>query len=173
MTSTFENKIATGSLPNEYISGVEAGVKSVLRSGVLAGFPIVDLKVTLIDGAYHEADSSASAFGVASRAALLKQGGSILLEPIMKIEVVTPEVFAAAVIGDLNARRGEVRAHNIRGNAGIIDATVPLAEMFGYAEALGSLSHGCATFTMEFDHYASVPLPEDDPPFRPAIGMRA
>jgi elongation factor G len=172
----FENKIPLGAMPKEYVSGVEMALKSALGSGALAGFPVVDLKVTLIDGAYHDVDSSALAFEIAARTALreaLQKGDSALLEPIMKIEVVTPKVYADAVIGDLKARRGQIRLQNMRGNAYVIDAMVPLAEMFGYASALRLLSQGFATFTMEFDHYASVPLPEDDPPFPTAIGMRA
>jgi elongation factor G len=148
----------------------------VLGSGPLAGFPVVDLKVTLVDGDYHDVDSSALAFEIASRAGLkeaLRLAGPVLLEPIMKVEVVTPEDYAGAVIGDLNSRRGQIQGQDMRGNANVINVMVPLANMFGYLNNLRSMSQGRATFTMQFDHYASVPLPEDDPPFRPAMGMRA
>src|SRR5207245_4847731 len=157
---TFENKIVGGAVPKEYIPGVEKGLQSVLGSGVLAGFPVVDLKVTLVDGQYHDVDSSALAFEIASRAALreaLQKGGSVLLEPIMKVEVVTPEDYTGSVIGDLNSRRGQIQGQDMRGNANVINAIVPLANMFGYVTALRSISQGRATFTMQFDHYAEAP----------------
>jgi elongation factor G len=157
---TFENKIVGGVVPKEYIPGVEKGLESVLGSGVLAGFPVVDLKVTLIDGAYHDVDSSALAFEIASRAALreaLQKGGPVLLEPIMKVEVVTPEDYTGSVIGDLNSRRGQIQGQDMRGNANVINAMVPLNNMFGYVNNLRSMSQGRATFTMQFDHYAQVP----------------
>jgi elongation factor G len=156
----FENKIVGGSVPKEFIPGVEKGLESVLGSGVLAGFPVVDLKVTLVDGAYHEVDSSALAFEIASRAALreaLQKGSSVLLEPIMKVEVVTPEDYTGSVIGDLNSRRGQIQGQDMRGNANVINAMVPLANMFGYVNTLRSMSQGRATFTMQFDHYEQVP----------------
>ncbi len=156
----FENKIVGGSVPKEYIPGVEKGLESVLGSGVLAGFPVVDLKTTLVDGAYHDVDSSALAFEIASRAALreaLQKGGSVLLEPIMKVEVVTPEDYTGSVIGDLNSRRGQIQGQDMRGNANVINAMVPLANMFGYVNTLRSMSQGRATFTMQFDHYEQVP----------------
>ena len=133
---------------------------SVLGSGVLAGFPVVDLKVTLIDGAYHDVDSSALAFEICSRAALreaLQKGKSVLLEPIMKVEVVTPEDYTGSVIGDLNSRRGQIQGQDMRGNANVVNAMVPLANMFGYVSNLRSMSQGRATFTMQFDHYEQVP----------------
>ena len=157
---TFENKIVGGAVPKEYIPGVEKGLESVLGSGVLAGFPVVDLKVTLVDGAYHEVDSSALAFEIAARTALreaLQEGKSVLLEPIMKVEVVTPEDYTGSVIGDLNSRRGQIQGQDMRGNANVINAMVPLANMFGYVNTLRSMSQGRATFTMQFDHYAQVP----------------
>jgi elongation factor G len=157
---SFENKIIGGVVPKEYIPGVEKGLESVLGSGVLAGFPVVDLKVTLIDGAYHDVDSSALAFEIASRAALreaLQKGGPVLLEPIMKVEVVTPEDYTGSVIGDLNSRRGQIQGQDMRGNANVINAMVPLNNMFGYVNNLRSMSQGRATFTMQFDHYAQVP----------------
>ena len=156
----FENKIVGGSVPREYVPGVEKGLESVLGAGVLAGFPVVDLKVTLIDGASHDVDSSALAFEIASRTALreaLQKGGSVLLEPIMKVEVVTPEDYTGSVIGDLNSRRGHIQGQDMRGNANVINAMVPLANMFGYVNTLRSMSQGRATFTMQFDHYEQVP----------------
>ncbi len=156
----FESKIVGGNVPKEYIPGVEKGLNSVLNSGVVAGFPVVDVKVSLIDGAYHEVDSSALAFEIASRAALreaLQKGKSVLLEPIMKVEVVTPEDYTGSVIGDLNSRRGQIQGQDMRGNANVIDAMVPLMNMFGYVNNLRSMSQGRATFTMQFDHYAELP----------------
>jgi elongation factor G len=172
----FESKIAGGAVPKEYIPGVEKGIESVLSSGVVAGFPVVDVKVELIDGKYHDVDSSALAFEIAARAAFreaLQKARSVLLEPIMKVEVVTPEDCISSVIGDLNLRRGQIQGQDMRGNATVIKAMVPLMNMFGYVNNLRSMSRGRAAFTMQFDHYAPAPLPEDDPPFRPAIGMRA
>jgi elongation factor G len=156
----FDNKIVGGAVPKEFIPGVEKGLESVLNAGVLAGFPVVDLKVTLIDGRYHEVDSSALAFEIASRGALreaLQKGSSVLLEPIMKVEVVTPEDYTGSVIGDLNSRRGQIQGQDMRGNANVITAMVPLANMFSYVNNLRSMSQGRATFTMQFDHYAEVP----------------
>jgi elongation factor G len=156
----FENKVVGGNVPKEYVPGVEKGLESVLGSGILAGFPVVDLKVTLIDGAYHDVDSSALAFEIAARAALkeaLREAAPILLEPIMKVEVVTPEDYTGPVIGDLNSRRGQIQGQDMRGNANVVNAMVPLANMFGYVNNLRSMSQGRATFTMQFDHYADVP----------------
>jgi len=156
----FENEVVGGTVPKEYIPGVEKGLESVLGSGVLAGFPVVDLKVTLIDGAYHDVDSSALAFEICARAALreaLQKGSPVLLEPIMKVEVVTPEDYTGSVIGDLNSRRGQIQGQDMRGNANVINAMVPLANMFGYVSNLRSMSQGRATFTMQFDHYEQVP----------------
>jgi elongation factor G len=156
----FENEIVGGAVPKEYIPGVEKGLLSVLGAGILAGFPVVDLKVSLIDGRYHDVDSSALAFEIASRAALreaLQKGGSVLLEPIMKVEVVTPEDYTGSVIGDLNSRRGQIQGQDMRGNANVVNAMVPLANMFGYVNTLRSMSQGRATFTMQFDHYEQVP----------------
>jgi len=159
----FESKIVGGNVPKEYIPGVEKGLESVLGAGVLAGFPVVDLKVQLVDGAYHEVDSSALAFEIASRAALreaLQKGHSVLLEPIMKVEVVTPEDYTGSVIGDLNSRRGHIQGQDMRGNAVVINAMVPLANMFGYVNQLRSFSQGRANYTMQFDHYEEVPRGE-------------
>jgi elongation factor G len=156
----FENEVVGGTVPKEYIPGVEKGLESVLGSGVLAGFPVVDLKVTLVDGAYHDVDSSALAFEICARAALreaLQKGSPVLLEPIMKVEVVTPEEYTGSVIGDLNSRRGQIQGQDMRGNANVVNAMVPLANMFGYVSNLRSMSQGRATFTMQFDHYEQVP----------------
>ncbi|MBR1124157.1 elongation factor G [Bradyrhizobium lablabi] len=156
----FESKIVGGAVPKEYIPGVEKGLESVLTSGVVAGFPVVDVKVQLIDGKYHDVDSSALAFEIASRAAFreaLTKGKSVLLEPIMKVEVVTPEDYTGSVIGDLNSRRGQIQGQDMRGNANVINAMVPLMNMFGYVNNLRSMSQGRATFTMQFDHYAEAP----------------
>jgi elongation factor G len=156
----FENDVVGGNVPKEYVPGVEKGLESVLGSGVLAGFPVVDLKVSLIDGKYHDVDSSALAFEIAARMALkeaLQKGGSVLLEPIMKVEVVTPEDYTGSVIGDLNSRRGQIQGQDMRGNANVIIAMVPLANMFSYVNNLRSMSQGRANFTMQFDHYEQVP----------------
>jgi elongation factor G len=156
----FESKIVGGAVPKEYIPGVEKGVESVLSSGVVAGFPVVDVKVQLIDGKYHDVDSSALAFEIATRACFresLQRGKSVLLEPIMKVEVVTPEDYTGSVIGDLNSRRGQIQGQDMRGNANVINAMVPLMNMFGYVNNLRSMSQGRATFTMQFDHYAEAP----------------
>src|SRR6186713_3071067 len=156
----FENEIVGGAVPKEFVPGVEKGLESVLGSGVVAGFPVVDLKVQLVDGKYHDVDSSALAFEIASRAAFreaLQKGKSVLLEPIMKVEVVTPEDYTGSVIGDLNSRRGQIQGQDMRGNANVINAMVPLMNMFGYVNNLRSMSQGRATFTMQFDHYSELP----------------
>jgi elongation factor G len=158
--SSFESKIVGGAVPKEYIPGVEKGINSVMGSGILAGFPVVDVKATLIDGAYHDVDSSALAFEIASRAAFregLQKGGAVLLEPIMKVEVVTPEEHTGFVMGDLLSRRGQVQGQDMRANAAVINAMVPLANMFGYVNQLRSGTQGRANFTMQFDHYEQVP----------------
>ncbi len=157
---SFESKIVGGTVPKEYIPGVEKGIKSVMDSGPLAGFPVIDFKVALIDGAFHDVDSSVLAFEIASRAAMregLKKAGAKLLEPIMKVEVVTPEEYTGSIIGDLTSRRGMVQGQDTRGNANVINAMVPLANMFGYINNLRSMSSGRAVFTMQFDHYDAVP----------------
>ncbi|AWM86667.1 elongation factor G [Microvirga sp. 17 mud 1-3] len=156
----FESKIVGGAVPKEYIPGVEKGLQSVIGAGVVAGFPVVDIKVELIDGAFHEVDSSALAFEIASRAALreaLQKGASVLLEPVMKVEVTTPEDYTGSVIGDLNSRRGQIQGQDMRGNAVVINAMVPLANMFGYVNTLRGMSQGRASYTMQFDHYEQVP----------------
>jgi elongation factor G len=156
----FENKIVGGSVPREYIPGVEKGLTSALETGVVAGFPMIDFKATLVDGAYHDVDSSTLAFEIASRACFRE--GIVkcvpkLLEPIMKVEVVTPEDYMGDVIGDLNSRRGQVTGMDQRSNARVINAMVPLANMFGYVNTLRSMSQGRAQFSMVFDHYEQVP----------------
>ena len=157
---TFENTIVGGSVPREYIPGVEKGLTSAMETGVLAGFPVVDVKVVLTDGAYHDVDSSVLAFEIAARAAFkegMSKSGPVLLEPIMKVEVVTPEDYMGDIIGDLNSRRGQVSGMDQRGNARVVDAMVPLANMFGYVNTLRSMSQGRAQYTMQFDHYEPVP----------------
>jgi elongation factor G len=156
----FENKIVGGSIPREYIPGVEKGIESVRENGVLAGFPMIDFKVRLIDGAYHDVDSSVMAFEIAARAAFReasRDAGAKLLEPMMAVEVVTPEEHMGDVIGDLNSRRGQVRGTETRGNAAVVNAMVPLANMFGYVNTLRSMTQGRAQYSMQFDHYEPVP----------------
>ncbi len=163
--NVFESKVVGGSVPKEFVPGVEKGINSVMGAGVLAGFPVVDTKATLVDGAYHDVDSSVLAFEIAGRAAFreaLREGGAVLLEPIMKVEVVTPEDYTGSVIGDLNARRGQIQGQDMRGNAVVVNAMVPLANMFGYVNQLRSFSQGRANFTMQFDHYEQVPKAEAD-----------
>ena len=156
----FESKIVGGNVPKEYIPGVEKGLKSAMETGVMAGFPMVDMMVTLYDGAYHDVDSSVMAFEIASRAAF-REGATkakpVLLEPVMAVEVVTPEEYMGDIIGDLNSRRGNISGMEPRANAQVINAMVPLATMFGYVNTLRSLSQGRAQFTMTFDHYEPVP----------------
>jgi elongation factor G len=156
----FESDVVGGSVPKEFIPSVEKGIKAQKDSGLLAGFPVIDFKATLIDGAFHEVDSNALTFDIAARAAfreLASKGVAKLLEPIMKVEVVTPEEFLGGVIGDLNSRRGQVHGTDTRGNAQVVDAMVPLANMFGYINTLRSMSQGRAQYTMQFDHYETVP----------------
>jgi elongation factor G len=157
---SFESRIVGGTVPKEYVPGVEKGIKSVMDSGPLAGFPVIDFKVALVDGKYHDVDSSVLAFEIAARMCMregLKRAGAKLLEPIMKVEVVTPEEYTGGVIGDLTSRRGQVQGQDSRGNANVINAFVPLANMFGYINTLRSMSSGRAQFTMLFDHYEPVP----------------
>jgi len=156
----FESKIVGGSVPKEYIPGVEKGLNSVMENGLLAGFPVIDVKATLIDGAYHDVDSSVLAFEIAGRAAFREAKHHCapkLLEPIMKVEVVTPDEYTGSVIGDLNSRRGQIAGQEMRGNATVVNAMVPLANMFGYVNNLRSATQGRAQFTMQFDHYEPVP----------------
>lgn len=156
----FNSKVVGGNIPKEYIPGVEKGIKSVMTSGILAGFPILDVKVTLEDGAYHDVDSSVLAFEIAGRAGFREALGKAapkLLEPIMKVEVVTPEDYMGNVVGDLNSRRGQIVGTESRDVVSVITAMVPLANMFGYVNNLRSMSQGRAQYTMEFDHYEQVP----------------
>ncbi|MGI3211045.1 elongation factor G [Roseovarius tibetensis] len=157
---SFESRIVGGSVPKEYIPGVEKGIRSVMDSGPLAGFPVIDFKVALIDGKYHDVDSSVMAFEIAARMCMregLRRAGAKLLEPIMKVEVVTPDEYTGNVIGDLTSRRGQVSGQEPRGNAISILANVPLANMFGYINTLRSMTSGRAQFTMQFSHYDPVP----------------
>jgi elongation factor G len=156
----FEAHVVGGAVPKEYIPGVEKGIESVLTSGPLIGFPVVDVSVALVDGKYHDVDSSALAFEIAARACFreaLRMAGPVLLEPIMKVEVVTPEEYLGSVIGDINSRRGHIAGTDTRGNAQVVNAMVPLANMFSYVNQLRSMSQGRAQYTMQFDHYAQVP----------------
>ena len=156
----FENEVVGGSVPREYIPSVEKGLRAQKESGLMAGFPVIDFKARLVDGKYHEVDSNALTFDIAARAAfreLATKGVVKLLEPIMKVEVVTPEDFLGGVIGDLNSRRGQVQGTDTRGNAQVVTAMVPLANMFGYINTLRSMTQGRAQYTMQFDHYEQVP----------------
>ena len=156
----FESKIVGGSIPKEFIPGVEKGLESIKEGGLLAGFPLIDFKATLTDGKYHDVDSSVLAFEIAARAAfreLREKGAPKLLEPIMKVEVLTPDEYLGDVIGDLNSRRGQIQGTDQRGNAQVITAFVPLANMFGYVSNLRGMSQGRAQFTMQYDHYEDVP----------------
>jgi elongation factor G len=157
---SFESRIVGGAVPKEYIPGVEKGIQSVMDSGPLAGFPVIDFKVALIDGKFHDVDSSVLAFEIAARMCMregMRKAGAKLLEPIMKVEVITPEEYTGGIIGDLTSRRGQVSGQEPRGNAIAIDANVPLANMFGYINTLRSMSSGRAQFTMQFGHYDPVP----------------
>ncbi len=157
---SFESRIVGGSVPKEYIPGVEKGINSVMDSGPLAGFPVIDFKVALVDGKFHDVDSSVLAFEIAARMCMregMKKAGAKMLEPIMKVEVVTPEEYTGGIIGDLTSRRGQVQGQEGRGNAIAINAFAPLANMFGYINTLRSMSSGRAQFTMQFDHYDPVP----------------
>jgi elongation factor G len=156
----FESKIVGGNVPKEYIPGVEKGLTSAKDNGVLVGFPCIDFRAKLVDGAYHDVDSSVLAFEIASRAAFregIAKAGPVLLEPVMKVEVVTPEEYMGDIIGDLNSRRGQVNEMDQRGNARVITAQVPLANMFGYVNTLRSMSQGRAQYTMHFAQYEQVP----------------
>jgi elongation factor G len=156
----FEDKIVGGVIPREYIGPVEQGIKEALENGVLAGYPVVDVKVQLTFGSYHEVDSSEMAFKIAGSMAFkeaARQASPCLLEPVMKVEVVSPEAYMGDVLGDLSSRRGKIGGMTQRGEAQVISATVPLAEMFGYSTKLRSMSQGRAVYSMEFSHYEEVP----------------
>jgi elongation factor G len=161
----FESKVVGGSVPKEFVPGVQKGIESVLNSGPLAGFPMLGIKATLIDGAYHDVDSSVLAFEIASRACFRESAGKLgaqLLEPIMAVEVVTPEDYMGDVIGDLNSRRGQIQGTETRGVSTVVNAFVPLANMFKYVDNLRSMSQGRAAYTMQFDHYEAVPAAVSD-----------
>jgi elongation factor G len=154
------SKIVGGSIPKEYVPSVDKGIQESLGAGVLAGYPVVDIKVELIDGSYHEVDSSEMAFKIAGSMAIkegLRKAGAVILEPMMAVEVVTPEEFMGDVIGDLNRRRGHIDSMEPRGNAQVIKAKVPLSEMFGYSTDLRSKTQGRAVYTMQFQAYEQVP----------------
>ena len=156
----FINKIVGGAIPREYIPAIEKGVRESCESGILAGYPVVDVKITLFDGSFHEVDSSEIAFKMAASEAFKnaqRNAQAYLLEPIMDIEVVTPEEFMGDIIGDLSGKRGRIEGTETRGTARVISAKVPLAEMFGYATELRGMSQGRASFTMEPSHYEEVP----------------
>ena len=158
----FEDRIVGGVVPKEFIPAVEAGIREAMETGGVAGFPVIDIKAVLVDGSYHEVDSSEMAFKIAAAMALregVRRGNPVILEPIMRVEVVTPDEFTGDVIGDLNARRGRIEGMEMRAGSQVIRALVPLATMFGYATDLRSMTQGRATYTMQFDHYA--PLPEN------------
>jgi elongation factor G len=173
----FENAVIGGTVPTAYIPGVEKGLKDSLKTGVLAGFPVMDFSATLYDGAYHDVDSSALAFETAARGAFkegMQKAGPKLLEPVMRVEVVTQRDHLPSVLDDLKKRRAEIadRSPTDR-DARVITALIPLANLFGYNRSLRLLSQGHATCSIEFSHYAPVPPTDPDPPFRPAVGMRA
>jgi elongation factor G len=156
----FKDEVKGGNIPKEYIPSVEKGIREIAASGSLIGFPIIDFEILLYDGAYHDVDSSALAFEIAGRAAMREvaaKAGIKLLEPVMKVEVVTPEEFMGDVIGDLNSRRGQIQGTDSRGNAQVVEAMVPLANMFGYVNQLRSFTQGRAQYSMQFSHYEEVP----------------
>jgi len=156
----FIDSIKGGNIPREYIPSVEKGMRETAETGSLIGFPIVDFEVHLLDGKYHDVDSSALAFEITGRGAMreaAQKAGITILEPMMKVEVVTPEQYLGDVIGDLNSRRGQVQGQDSRGNALAVDAVVPLANMFGYVNQLRSFTQGRAQYTMQFSHYEEVP----------------
>jgi elongation factor G len=174
---SFESKIVGGSVPKEFIPGVEKGREASRETGVLAGFPVIDFKATLVDGNYHDVDSSVLAFEIAARAAFregLAKAQCKLLEPIVLVEIAVPFGFEKEIVADLDTRRVERQLGvEIRGRAEVVCALVPLANMFGYASSLRLMTHGRGAHYMVFDHYSSVPRWPDDDPFRPAVGMRA
>jgi elongation factor G len=156
----FEDKIVGGAVPKEYIAAVQKGLEEAVQSGVLGGYPVIGIKVALVDGSYHEVDSSEMAFKIAASIGFkeaMKRAGPVLMEPIMSVEVVTPEDYVGDVIGDLSSRRGRIEGMDMRANARIVRAFVPLASMFGYATDLRSKTSGRANYTMQFDHYEPTP----------------
>ena len=156
----FEDAIVGGAIPREFINPVQQGMKEAMENGVIAGYPLIDIKATLVDGSYHDVDSNEMAFKVAGSMALkeaVRRGAPVLLEPIMDVEVVTPEEYLGDVMGDLSSRRGKIGGMMQRASAQVVGASVPLSEMFGYSTTLRSLSQGRAVYTMQFSHYAQVP----------------
>ena len=156
----FENAIVGGTVPREYVGPAQKGIEEAMQSGPMLGFPVVDMKVTIYDGSYHEVDSSEMAFKIAGSMALkeaVQKGAPALLEPIMRVEVTVPDDFMGDIIGDLNSRRGQIQGMEARGNAQIVKAMVPLSEMFGYATDMRSMTQGRASYSMFFDHYSQVP----------------
>ena len=156
----FENAVVGGTVPREFVKPAQNGIEEAMQSGPMLGFPVVDMKVSLYDGSYHEVDSSEMAFKIAGSMALkeaVQKGGPALLEPIMRVEVTVPDDFMGDIIGDLNSRRGQIQGMEARGNAQIVKAFVPLSEMFGYATDMRSMTQGRASYSMFFDHYTQVP----------------
>jgi elongation factor G len=156
----FENKVVGGSIPKEFINPINQGIEESMQNGVLAGYPVLDLKVTVYDGSYHDVDSSEMAFKVAGSMAFkngMRKADPVILEPVFKLEVVIPEEYMGDVMGDINSRRGRVEGMEMRGGAQIIKGLVPLAEMFGYATSLRSKTQGRGVYTMQFSHYEAVP----------------
>jgi elongation factor G len=175
MGTSFVND-ARATVPAEFVPGIEEGLRIASEEGLRAGFPLIDFKATLVDGAYHDVDSSIGAFRMAAQGAfreLTEKGDVRLAEPVMSVKVEAPEEFIHVIIGDLNSRCAVIESQRVEGGAAMLSATVPLANMFGYADALGAISQNRARQTARFDHYQPVTLPDDDPPFPPAIGMRA
>lgn len=173
----FANEVKDGSVPQQYVPGVAKGLKAAMENGVIAGFPVTDIKATLYDGAYHDVDSSALAFEIATRAAVregLPKAEPKLLEPIMTVEISTPSEYLDEISRDLKTRRGEVSGTKSEGDRCLVSTVVPLANLFGYDKALSALTRDHATFTMKYSYYAAVPLSYDDDPFRPAgaVAMR-
>jgi elongation factor G len=166
----------TTTIPDEFLSGVEKALQAASQNGVLAGFPLIGFSATLVDAAYHDIDSSARAFQIAAQCAVreLKEKGNVqLTEPVMNVEVAAPEEFVGAIIADLRSRRGVIREQRTTDGAAIVEAAVPLANMFGYVNTLSFISQRRASHTMAFSEYRAVPLPDNNPPFPPAVGMRA
>jgi len=156
----FQDKVVGGAIPREFIPAIDAGIRDAMAAGGIAGYPIVDLKATVVDGSYHDVDSKEVAYKIAGSLALkdaFRRGKPVILEPIMEVEVTTPEDFMGDVIGDLNSRRGHIQGMEVRAGAQVIRANVPLSQMFGYATDLRSATQGRATYSMQFDHYSPVP----------------
>jgi elongation factor G len=173
----FENEIVGGSVPKEYAPGVEKGLKQAKETGIIAGFPVIDFKASLIDGAYHDVDSNVLTFEIASKACFregIAKAGPRLLEPIMRVEVVTPEEYMGDVIGDLNSRHGQINGVDQRGNARTINALVPFANLLGYVNTLRAMTRGLGTYAAAFDHYGPISPSDPYPPAHPgaAIGLR-